>query len=681
MKASPIVSIALVFLLLALVGIPLTQDKLALAAGNSSWWNASWSYRKTITITELSGSTLTDYQIGLTVSYDSDMQSDFADIRFVDSDNTTELGHWRQSYTASSSATFWVKVPSISASGTKKIYMYYGNPAANSLSNGSATFDFFDDFSGDLSQWTQERGTWAINDAGRAYCSADSDNHFNALVSSYTGSDYIAEADMIVGDVTAGVAIRYDKTNDYCYAAQANVQVDRLEVNKYEAWGDYSAELLTNPGAEAGTSGWTASGDFTAGSNPTSGTTGPHTGSACFFWDPSSAADDWAYQEVDLSPWLYAIEQGNVQIKAKGWLVSSEYSADPVRDQSRLRVVFYDSLDRQIAVYDTGEQNLSCWAEFGIEDYAVPADAVKMRVWIQSYEPDLDSGSIDDLTVKVRTYWEGLGSTSQSFTPGDSLQMRITAASWTIEGKDLTNNVTASGPDTEFTSGYAGLIANSGFATSPEFDNFRVRKYASPEPATSFSLEEVPLPLISGWGWCLAYKDVGDVTLDLAGSMIPRANASEVVDLHLVGTLEFSIPGKTDTFELELWGTRVRSLFFLKQVEGGTNPLVAEFEGFWLAENDYIACEGRLAITTPNHTAQPYAFVLRTGGVDVPSREPGGWVGNIEFIIQKGVFALDRVGDRLAQGGVVIKDLLGTVLTQVAVIVREVRKLGIPYIS
>jgi hypothetical protein len=304
-----------------------------------------------------------------------------------------------------------------------------------------------------------------------------------------------------------------------------------------------------------------------------------------------------------------------------------------------------------------------------------------MRVWIQSYEPDLDSGSIDDLTVKVRTYWEGLGSTSQSYAPGDSLQMRITATSWTIEGKDLTNNVTASGPDTEFTSGYAGLIANSGFTTSPQYDNFRVRKYAFPEPATSFSLEEVPLPLISGWGWCLAYKDVGDVTLDLAGSMIPRANAPEVVDLHLVGTLEFSIPGKTDTFELELLGTRVRSLFFLRQVEGSANPLVAEFEGFWLAENGYIACEGRLAITTPNHTAQPYALVLRTGGVDVPSREPGGWVGNIEFIIQKGVFALDIVGDRLAQGGAVIKDLLGTVLTAAAVIVREVRKLGIPYIS
>ena len=170
MKASSAVSIALVLLLLALVGVPLAQNKAALAAGNSSWWNDSWSYRKTITISELSGSILTDYQIGLTVAYDSDMQSDFDDIRFVDGDNTTQLGHWRQSYTASSSATFWVKVTSISASGTKKIYMYYGNAAASSASNGTATFDFFDDFSSDLSSWTQERGAWAINVNERAYC-------------------------------------------------------------------------------------------------------------------------------------------------------------------------------------------------------------------------------------------------------------------------------------------------------------------------------------------------------------------------------------------------------------------------------------------------------------------------------------------------------------------------------
>jgi len=129
-----------------------------------SWYYASWNRRAPVTINN-SSSGLTEYQVKVNVTYDADMQPDFDDIRFVDSNDSSELSHWRESYIASTSATFWVKVPSV-PSGTKTIYMYYGNAAATSASNGSATFDFFDDFSGDLSKWTTIAGTWAI-DAGR----------------------------------------------------------------------------------------------------------------------------------------------------------------------------------------------------------------------------------------------------------------------------------------------------------------------------------------------------------------------------------------------------------------------------------------------------------------------------------------------------------------------------------
>ena len=59
-------------------------------------------------------------------------------------------------------ATVWIKVPSLAAGGSQTVYMYYGNPTASSASDGSAVFDFFDDFSGDLSKWTTVGGTWAI---------------------------------------------------------------------------------------------------------------------------------------------------------------------------------------------------------------------------------------------------------------------------------------------------------------------------------------------------------------------------------------------------------------------------------------------------------------------------------------------------------------------------------------
>ena len=190
---------------------------------------------------------------------------------------------------------------------------------------------------------------------------------------------------------------------------------------------------------------------------------------------------------------------------------------------------------------------------------------------------------------------------------------------------------------------------------------------------------------LTGWGWCLAYKDVANVTLDLDGSMIPRDTATTVSDLYLTGVLSFNLSNRTDTFNLELRGTKIRSLFFLRQVSGGVQPLIAEFEGSWISDNaslnDYVACEGRLAIPAPNHVAKPYVFVLRTRDVDVPSREMGNYASNIEFMIQRATLCFDIVADRLADGGAAIKDLIGSVLTRAAVIVREVRKLGTPYLT
>jgi len=116
------------------------------------WYDGNWSRRAPVDINN-PGSGLTNYQVKVDITYDADMQPDFSDIRFLDSDNSTELSHWRESYTASTTATFWVKVP-VLPSGNKTIYLYYGNPAAGSASDGWNTFEFFDDFSAGLGQWT-----------------------------------------------------------------------------------------------------------------------------------------------------------------------------------------------------------------------------------------------------------------------------------------------------------------------------------------------------------------------------------------------------------------------------------------------------------------------------------------------------------------------------------------------
>ena len=186
---------------------------------------------------------------------------------------------------------------------------------------------------------------------------------------------------------------------------------------------------------------------------------------------------------------------------------------------------------------------------------------------------------------------------------------------------------------------------------------------------------------LTGWGWCIAYREIANVSVVLDGSTISREGTDNIQDLYLTGTLTFNLADRTDEFDLELRGTRVRSLFFLKQVSGGDNPIIAEFEGTWLSETDYVACEGRIAVPAPNHVAKPYFFVLRTEEAEVPSRLTGDWVADADFIIGKLTSAFDTIADELATGGSMIKENLGTLLTNIAVIAREVRNLGIPYLT
>ncbi len=110
------------------------------ASISTEWWNSSWNKRKDITIDNTgNASTLTNYQVKVAVTYDSDMQTDFDDIRFTNASGTL-LDHWLESKTDGSTATFWVEVDTIPASSTATIYMYYGNASATSTSSLTNTF-------------------------------------------------------------------------------------------------------------------------------------------------------------------------------------------------------------------------------------------------------------------------------------------------------------------------------------------------------------------------------------------------------------------------------------------------------------------------------------------------------------------------------------------------------------
>ncbi|MFE3846247.1 DUF2341 domain-containing protein, partial [Thermoplasmatota archaeon] len=124
------------------------------------WFDNDWSYRKQFIVNENSGSTLTDYQVPITVDYgsgedngdtvyvDGNSRSDFGDIRFTDATGLNEFDYWLEIKTDGVEALFWVEIDSLPASSDTSLYLYYGNSGATTSSNGNNTFPMFDHFLG-----------------------------------------------------------------------------------------------------------------------------------------------------------------------------------------------------------------------------------------------------------------------------------------------------------------------------------------------------------------------------------------------------------------------------------------------------------------------------------------------------------------------------------------------------
>ena len=200
-------------------------------------------YRRAIAIHENSGEDLCDYQVNLTVDTaelikEGKMRQDCGDIRFKYYNSTSgeegEISYWIESGCGSEDTRIWIKVPFIQANGTATVYMHYGNLSGVSESNGSAVFEFFDDFE-DPSTLTNYdslplggndgentgAGTWIISDG---ILKPDTSNkHYGALIKNLNPTDIVigAKVKSAGDDDSAGIVFRYNAFRE-CYGALLN---------------------------------------------------------------------------------------------------------------------------------------------------------------------------------------------------------------------------------------------------------------------------------------------------------------------------------------------------------------------------------------------------------------------------------------------------------------------------
>jgi hypothetical protein len=129
----------------------------------ANWWSAggNWSYRKKLTFNNIAqAENLTNFPVMVKLTTSSftysDAKADGTDLRFIDSDNSTELKYEIERWNSSGDSIIWVKIPQINgSSNTDFIYMYYGNASApdvqdapNTWSNGYVAVYHFDEQSG-----------------------------------------------------------------------------------------------------------------------------------------------------------------------------------------------------------------------------------------------------------------------------------------------------------------------------------------------------------------------------------------------------------------------------------------------------------------------------------------------------------------------------------------------------
>ncbi|MDD4924865.1 MAG: DUF2341 domain-containing protein, partial [Dehalococcoidales bacterium] len=174
-------------------------------------WLPGFGYRKTISLDNTSGDTLTNPIVKFSVAYESGkMKADYSDLKFIDNDGN-KLRYYIKSADGSA-ASVYVLLPLIPGNSKKEIAMYYGNTAAVDEGDSALDYLLFDDFEGtslNSDLWVAPASTYSISNGQLTMWGGD----FSIYSKMSFSGNYTVKARLkttsISGDFDSGVLMNY----------------------------------------------------------------------------------------------------------------------------------------------------------------------------------------------------------------------------------------------------------------------------------------------------------------------------------------------------------------------------------------------------------------------------------------------------------------------------------------
>ncbi|MGV8141959.1 MAG: right-handed parallel beta-helix repeat-containing protein [Candidatus Woesearchaeota archaeon] len=165
----------------------------------------------------------------------------------------------------------------------------------------------------------------------------------------------------------------------------------------------WSKELVYNGGFEGSVDGWvTSSKDWDSFAYNIWGAVHyPQAGHYVAYISNSSSAEDYIYQDVDLTEYADYIDAGLVVANVSGWGISTAAFAA----KNAIKFMFLDEDKNIISTpLDTGYIENPEWWEAKLSEEPIPEGTRYVRVWANTYDiynMGLPSGDLDSFSVKI----------------------------------------------------------------------------------------------------------------------------------------------------------------------------------------------------------------------------------------------------------------------------------------